>query len=826
MTTTRSETPALAKAGVSNDLDAYAGAASTPHYTHLDGKGKTSELLTALGLGRAGLIEVKCINPAYTHPDNVRMFWKASAGELLRDWPALEELNRNGWHIYYGVASFKSDSGEKVNIAQLLTAHTDLDGKDYVDDEADWRTGKAIARGLLDALPAALQPSALVDSGHGYHAYWILRDALPATSETIAQVEAVNAALAAWLDGDKAVKDASRVLRLPGFRNVKADPLPVVLEFCNDRRFDLADFAPIMPAPKATPAAKTYTNGTDPRPGDEFNARGSWPELLTGHGWAEVGSKGQSSYWRRPGKNDGISARLNRDGDGLLRVFSSNAQPLEVQSYSLFAAYAAFEYGGSYSEAAKALAAKGYGTPKASKAASGEVLNTATGEVVNLLGGANDEVNARLTHAIHGERFVCSEALGWLSYDGQRWRNEGAEAAVDRAIVKTLEERISAAFATGEAEAYDKLIKYCAPNAQRIKGAKYNLSSLAAATVEKFDADPDALNTPAGVVDLRTGLVTPHSSAQRFMHVTAVDYDPHANQSAWLGWLSDAFNHDREVLSWLQMAAGYTVTGRTSEEVLFYLHGKPRAGKGLFTETLAVVLGPQLSAELGFETFTRDRSGDTQNFDLAPLKTTRFVAASESQSYERFNEAKLKRLTGGNLVWCAHKFGAHFNYRPQFKIWLSSNHPINADPDDDAVWSRIRLVEFPNSYLGNEDKTLKVALRQPAALRGVLAWLVEGAQKWYALGSRGLPELQRFIVAKDEQRAEVDHVQQWIDDCCLIGAGWTTSQALHASYHEWCASNGVQAKHSTGLSSALKAKGYEPERKTTARGFLGIMVRP
>ena len=93
MTPTTGKAPAAGVAeAFRNDSDAFTGAASTPYYTRLGENGKAGDLLAALGLGRAGLIEVKCINPAYTHPDNVRMFWKASAGELLRDWPALEEF--------------------------------------------------------------------------------------------------------------------------------------------------------------------------------------------------------------------------------------------------------------------------------------------------------------------------------------------------------------------------------------------------------------------------------------------------------------------------------------------------------------------------------------------------------------------------------------------------------------------------------------------------------------------------------------------------------------------------------------------------------------
>jgi putative DNA primase/helicase len=265
---------------------------------------------------------------------------------------------------------------------------------------------------------------------------------------------------------------------------------------------------------------------------------------------------------------------------------------------------------------------------------------------------------------------------------------------------------------------------------------------------------------------------------------------------------------NQATVDWLQMAIGYSLTGHTREEVLFYIYGPSRSGKGTFTESIMSLLGHPLSTEVNFATFTAQRGGDNQNFDLAPLKPCRFVAASESNSYERFNEAKIKSLTGGNDVYCAFKHRDHFSYRPQFKIWLSSNQPVNADPDDDAVWGRVRLIEFPNSHLGNEDKSLKYGLKSPDNLAGLLRWAVDGAVKWYRLGSSGLPEPVESVTAKHAQRAEIDTVGQWIDECCKQG-GYTGSAALYASYENWCKGNGVTPKHQKGLTQSLKRKGYD-----------------
>ena len=450
-----------------------------------------------------------------------------------------------------------------------------------------------------------------------------------------------------------------------------------------------------------------------------------------------------------------------------------------------------------------------------------------------LLGeGAHDEGNAQCVHLRYQGRFCYNDSFGWMQQVGSHWTGEGAEAATERAITETLLARIDAALRSGEADKHGELIKRCIPAASKVQGAKTQLRSLVYIAPGHFDAEPDLLNCANGVVNLQTGNIAPHSPKQRFTHCTRVGYEPDADQSPWLEWLTGAVG--AEAATWLQIAVGYSLTGHTREEVLFYLYGPPRAGKGIFTETLLALLGKPLATEVNFATFTSQRTGDSQNFDLAPLKPCRLVAASESNSYERFNEAKLKALTGGNEVYCAFKHRTHFSYRPMFKIWLSSNEPVNADPDDDAVWGRLRVIEFPYSHLGRENKTLKDRMRSPDVLKGVLAWAIEGAIKWYALGAAGLPELPTSRAIKQQQREQLDAVQMWIDENCatapeIPGDTFTGAGDLHRSYSLWCEHNGYSAKQQKGLSMALKKKGYRydiaKQEKVSKRGFYAIAVR-
>ena len=460
-------------------------------------------------------------------------------------------------------------------------------------------------------------------------------------------------------------------------------------------------------------------------------------------------------------------------------------------------------------------------TPAASEQPSGDLykfLYTA---------GLSDEANAQCVNRMYQGQFLYNDAFGWLFWTGSHWTKEGAEAALDRATVTTLLSRIEAASQPETFEEGGKVRRFCLPNKGRVQGAEHMLSSLVISQPGEFDTEPDLLNCSNGVVDLRNGKLIAHDPSQRFTYCSPVDYKPGASSEQWVSFLEAAVG--AEQAAYLQLAVGYTLTGHTREEVLFYLYGPPRAGKGLFTETLQAVLGSPLAKEVNFGTFTAQRTGDSQNFDLAPLKACRLVAASESNSYERFNEAKLKALTGGNEVYAAFKHRDLFNYRPQFKIWLSSNQPANADPDDDAVWGRLRLIEFPHSHLGSEDKLLKERMRAPAVLEGVLAWAVRGAMQWYELGSQGLSEPAGSVNLKSEQRESLDAVGAWLEECCELGKlFFTAGSDLYQSYEHWCKESGVEPKKQKGLTTALQRKGYKADRQRVGdklvRGFHGLKV--
>jgi putative DNA primase/helicase len=250
---------------------------------------------------------------------------------------------------------------------------------------------------------------------------------------------------------------------------------------------------------------------------------------------------------------------------------------------------------------------------------------------------------------------------------------------------------------------------------------------------------------------------------------------------------------------------GYSLTGHTYEQCLFYVWGPTRGGKGLFLQILADLIGRPLAASVDFDTFTANRRGDSQNFDLAPLRPARLITASESSRANMLNAKVVKAITGNDPIYCAFKHRTHFQYTPQFKIWLASNFKVMGDPNDDALWGRLRVIHFPNSWLGREDLLLAEKLK--ANLPGILKWAVDGAMEWYKRldAGQGLGRPAIIESATTDHRTQNDTIQQFIDECCTVGDGlYCKSSAFIQAYRRWCDDNGHKPLGAIRIREALE----------------------
>ena len=233
---------------------------------------------------------------------------------------------------------------------------------------------------------------------------------------------------------------------------------------------------------------------------------------------------------------------------------------------------------------------------------------------------------------------------------------------------------------------------------------------------------------------------------------------------------------------YLQRIVGYALTGDTREQCFFLLYGTGANGKSTFLEMLRDLLGPEYAHHTPFNTLLARRD-DVIRADLARMRGARFVTAIEADEGRRFDEAVVKALTGGDTITARNLYESHFEYRPQFKLFLATNYKPEIRGVDDAIWRRVRLVPFTVSIPpAEQDRALRDKLRTEAS--GILNWALAGCRAWQA-GGLADPDLIRD--ATRTYKHESDLVGEFLKDCCTLGPDQhDDAPKLRREFEDWC----------------------------------------
>lgn len=439
-----------------------------------------------------------------------------------------------------------------------------------------------------------------------------------------------------------------------------------------------------------------------------------------------------------------------------------------------------------------------------------------------------DYGNAERLVARHGAdlRF-CYAFNRWLVWDGRRWQVD--EGGVIRRLAKgTVRSIFAEVMDAGTKEERAALAKHAlksesAPKLEALLLMAQSEPGVEVASAE-LDRDPWLLNVANGTLDLRTGELRPHDRADLITKLVPVPYDPDAPCPTWSAFLDRVLGGKADLLAFVQRAAGYSLTGDTGERVLFILWGLGRNGKSTLLDTLLELLA-DYAARTTTDTLLTTRDGAIPN-DVARLKGRRFVFAAEAEEGRRLAEAKVKDLTGGDTISARFMRGEWFDFRPEFKLWLGTNHKPNVRGSDEAIWDRIRLVPFNVRIPTDEqDKGLRAKLLAEAP--GILAWAVQGCLAW---GREGLGDPVAVREATSAYRQEMDLVGRYLEDCCVVRpSARATAKELYAAYQAWSAEvgEGDRPLSQKAFGQRLAERGFEAARvgKSRARYWVGVGLK-
>lgn len=425
-----------------------------------------------------------------------------------------------------------------------------------------------------------------------------------------------------------------------------------------------------------------------------------------------------------------------------------------------------------------------------------------------------------------GDLIYVAELNTWFQWNGTRWQIFG-EHYVHSLIKETVRVIPLEAEGVENAERARRIRRHAISSESNSRlNAIYSMSMkepLFVVESDELDANLDLLGLKDGVYDLNEGSIAPADRDHLITHHANVSFDPHAACPRFTQFIDEVTQGDKELAAFLQRAVGYTLSGETSEQCFFFLHGAGCNGKSVLLDVLMQLLG-DYACIAAPESFMKrlGTSGSGPREDIVRLKGKRLVVVNELGEDERFNEVFIKQVTGGDrVIGRIPHAKSSIEFQPQSKLWFAGNHQPYIYGVDTGIWRRIVLVPFTADFSNQRDP--KLVHKLIGELPGILNWALEGYAEWQ---KNGLKPPQSVLAATSQYREDMDILSQFIEDECIPAAdARVATPELFARYQMWCASNGITPMNNRTFGKKLSSKGYGKAKSNSTRYRTGLRLK-
>lgn len=440
------------------------------------------------------------------------------------------------------------------------------------------------------------------------------------------------------------------------------------------------------------------------------------------------------------------------------------------------------------------------------------------------------------------DKAIYTVSAGWLYWDEKKW--EVSELKVMHLYMETAKKVLKNA--TYEfREAYTKLMQAEMDGAKDViakakseaNKAKQYLTfakkmndhgkvsgilklgkSMLEVANDNLDSDPFILNTPDGIVDLKTGKMNEHKPSAYCTKMTSVS-PANDNMHLWIETLDEVTGGDKEFQKFLKYHAGSTLIGRVYEEALLLVYGSGGNGKSTVFNSEAHVLG-DYAGKIPAESLTT--RAKNVKVDLAELCGKRYILASETEEGQRLSVSMLKQIASVDDISAERKYYAPFSFTPSHSTILYTNHLPKVGSNDRGTWRRILVAPF-NTEIKNP-KTDYVDELLKKAGGAILQWMIEGAAL-YIKNRYKFPYSEVVDNAKNAYREENDWIDHFITDRCVKDTTKSVmSNQLYQVYRGWANLNGEYIRNNRDFAAALICGGYTKKRTSKGIQWIGISL--
>lgn len=374
----------------------------------------------------------------------------------------------------------------------------------------------------------------------------------------------------------------------------------------------------------------------------------------------------------------------------------------------------------------------------------------------------------------------------WYFYNGKFWELDQS-GEMKKLVDETLEHMKQEPIVTSEDIDEEDAEKFKRKHLKYSRGSngKTNMlkesQHLRAIDPKAFDQDKHLFNVANGYLDLKTGQLHDHDPNKYFTKYSPVEYTDKIDCPLWMEFLNQIFDNDTGLIKYLQRAIGYSLSGSTTEQMMFILYGNGRNGKSVFLDVIKEIFG-NYTMNIQPQTLMVKAMSGGANSDIARLQGARLVTTTEPNDGMRFDEGLVKQITGGDEITARFLYGDEFDFKPELKLWMATNHKPIIRGTDDGIWRRMAIIPF-NVQIPSYavDKQLTQKLKRE--LRAILNWAVEGYQEWQRIG---LAEPQTVAEQRDSYRREMDPIEMFLDECCDVDPQCRErSSNLYQHYRTW-----------------------------------------
>jgi putative DNA primase/helicase len=412
----------------------------------------------------------------------------------------------------------------------------------------------------------------------------------------------------------------------------------------------------------------------------------------------------------------------------------------------------------------------------------------------------------------HGQvvRYV-PEWKKWLFWNGKKWE-AGANEKVRKLAHKTVRGFYRLASKARDKDKSQRFAKWAISSSRSaaITAMLKEAASLLSISPNDLDNNIWLFNCNNITINLKTGKVHPHRREDYITKITPVDFLPDSKATTFERVLKKCLDDNQETIEFVQRYFGYATSGSTKEQCFAIFYGSGANGKTTIITPIAEALGDYAQTTRP-ETLMVKRSGSIPS-DLAKLKGARLVTAAEAEDGHRLAESQIKQMTGGEKIQARALYQDWFEYTPEFKVVLCTNHKPVIRGQDHAIWRRIRLVPFTVTIpKDQQDKDLPEKLQKE--LPGILNWIITGAAMWLRDGLGNSEEIQQ---ATDEYRSEQNIIDNFLEGQCTVkDTAFVEAGILFKIFDEWRQNEGQRKITQTKFGRMLVELGFEKERNST-----------